>query len=205
MDAQKTGQRIVIIFIILTRIVGSFAFAGTVRIYGRDFHLTLLDPPGPGSAMTQAIIEVPYHFLIVDLDVKINITHTKVFDLQLILQSPDQMRLTLNKYDFNEYFEGANYIQTVFDDEAELSIKDAVPPFTGWFKPRDGKLEIFDALDSYGNWTLQIYDMWPADTGYLDSFQLIFTIPEPSTVILLSLGFCWALFLKPRRKPFHSP
>jgi hypothetical protein len=92
-------------------------------------------------------------------------------------------------YNFDEYFNGENYTLTVFDDEAELSIEQGQPPFTGRFRPEPGNLlAIFDGLDAYGSWRLQIYDAYFADSGTLDRFELIITIPEPTTALLLALG-----------------
>jgi hypothetical protein len=173
----------------LVMVFPSVGFPDPVRIYGGKFDLPLLDPIGPGSAMTEAAIEVPDHFVIADLDVRINITHTNVFDLQLFLQSPAGTKLCLNMYDFDEFFTGANYTDTIFDDEAILSIKDGDAPFTGRFRPEAGYLlESFDGQDTYGSWRLQIYDMWPTDTGTLNSFELMITTPEPASAIFFILA-----------------
>ena len=177
-------------------VVGSFpVFAGPVHTYGGDFSLSLLDPTGRGSLMTEATIEVPDYFVITDLDVRINITHTNVFDLQLFLQSPSGTRICLNMYNpFDEFFIGANYTQTIFDDEAAVAIKQAEAPFTGSFRPVElFKLSVFDGEDTCGRWHLQIYDMWPTDTGTLDSFELMITNPEPATAILLAFGTIFSL------------
>ena len=190
MDAQRVIQRIVTILIILAGARCNSSSAGTVRIYGGELKLPLNDPTGADSALTEAAIVIPDHLVIADLDVKISITHTCVFDLQLILQSPDGTRICLNKYEFDEIFEGENYTGTIFDDEAKLLIDDAAPPFTGLFRPEEGNLlRIYDGRDAYGTWVVQIYDMWPADTGTLDELELIFTeIPEPASAVIFGLG-----------------
>jgi len=179
----------------LTIVAGasSLVSAAPVYIYAGDFNLPILDKPGPGSWMTEALIEVPDHFTIYDLDVGINLTHTNVFDLQIFVKSPLGTRLCLNKYDFKkEFFKGQNYVNTIFDDEAEISIEKGKAPFTGRFKPRAlnhrNKLAVFDGQDTYGTWRLQIYDMFDWDTGTLNSFELRITVPEPTTAILLALG-----------------
>jgi subtilisin-like proprotein convertase family protein len=141
--------------------------------------------------MNDAILEVPDHITIADLDLNIFITHTQVFDLQIFLQSPSQTRMLINMYDpFTEFFEGENYTDTTFDDEALIAIEDAEPPFTGRFRPRDpGKLAIFDGEDAFGQWRLQVYDAFAADSGKLTYFGLsIITVPEPTTILILSVG-----------------
>ena len=191
MDAGRE-QWIVAIF----ALVAGFTLvvsASPVHIYGGDFNLRIpADPNNTNTTkgwMDDAIIEIPDHFPIADLEVGVSLTHSKVFDLQLYLQSPTGTRLCLNMYNFDEYFNGENYTLTVFDDEAELSIEQGQPPFTGRFRPEPGNLlSIFDGLDTYGSWRLQINDMYYADSGTLDRFELIITIPEPTTALLLALG-----------------
>lgn len=191
MDAGRE-QRIVAIF----ALVAGFTLvvsASPVHIYGGDFNLRIpADPNNTNTTkgwMDNAIIEISDHFPIADLDVGVSLTHSKVFDLQLYLQSPTGTRLCLNMYNVDEYFNGENYTLTVFDDEAELSIEQGQPPFIGRFRPEPGNLlAIFDGLDAYGSWRLQINDMYYADSGVLDRFELIITIPEPTTALLLALG-----------------
>jgi len=190
MDSRKKVQGIVAVLIVAG---ASFpVFAGSVYTYGGNFNLPIFDPSGPGGLMTSAIIEVPDSVIISDLDVHINITHTSVFDLQLFLQSPGGEMICLNMYDFTEYFEGADYTNTTFDDEADVPIEEGEPPFTGRFRPKANdpfnRLEVFAGESAYGSWQLQIYDMWPTNTGTLDSFELVITTPEPATAILLMLG-----------------
>ena len=190
MDCRNKVQRIVAILVLSG---ASFpVFAGPVYTYGGDFDLPILDPSGPGGVMTVAIIEVPDPFIISDLDVHISITHTSVFDLQLFVQSPFGKRVCLNMYDFTEFFEGADYKQTIFDDEADVSIEEGEPPFTGRFRPKAidplNRLEVFAGESAYGFWQLQIYDMWPANTGTLDYFEIVIATPEPATTILLMMG-----------------
>ena len=201
MDARNIVQGFVTALIVVG---ASFpVFAGTVYTYGDDFNLPIQDPPGPGGLMTVAVIEVPDTFIIGDLDVRIDITHTSVFDLQLFVQSPDGTRVCLNMYDFTEFFEGADYKQTVFDDEAEVPIEEGKPPFTGRYRPKAvdpyNLLESFTGENVYGSWQLQIYDMWPEDTGTLDSFELIITTPEPATAMFLTLGAGFVILFRSHR------
>lgn len=193
MDAHKAVQWIVAIIVIVSGV--SFpVFAGQVYTYGGDFDLPIpkpdsSDPDISKGWMDDAVIEITDNFIVSDLDVRISITHTNVFDLQIFLQSPTGTRICLNMYDFREFFEGANYTQTIFDDEAELSIKQAEAPFTGSFRPIEPyKLSEFDGEDNYGVWRLQIYDAWDWNTGTLDNFELVISTPEPAVAVFLILG-----------------
>ena len=204
MDARNAAQRIVAILVIA--VVGTFpVFADSVYIYSGDFNLPIpaLDEPeseyGRGW-MHNAIIEVGDYHIIHDIDVGINLTHTNVFDLQIFLQSPAGTQLYLNMYNLDEYFEGANYTNTIFDDEAGIPIEQSGPPFTGRFRPLDPyRLSAFDYENSFGLWRLQIYDAFYADTGTLNRFELAITTPEPATAILLTLGTGLMTLFKPHR------
>ena len=200
MDARNAAQHIVAILVIA---VGwAFpVFADTVHIYSGDFDLSIPAAPDDTKGwMDNAIIEVGDYHIIHDIDVGINLTHTNVFDLQIFLQSPAGTQLCLNMYNLDEYFEGANYTNTIFDDEAEVPIEQGEAPFTGRFRPLDPyRLSAFDYENSFGLWRLQIYDVFHADTGTLNSFELMITTPEPATAILLILGAGLITVFKPRR------
>jgi hypothetical protein len=196
------------VFIILVFVAAfpSPVLSDSVRIYGGSFNLPIPAPDDPDSEygrgwMDDAVIEIPDHFTVYDIDVRISVTHTKVFDLQIFLQSPAGRRLCLNMYNpFDEYFDGENYFQTIFDDEAAVPIEHGAPPFTGRFQPKgSNRLNVFDGLDTFGSWHLQIYDAYYYSTGNLDSFELIITIPEPASVLLLTLGAGLLVLSKPRR------
>ena len=179
------------ILVIVAGAWGSAICAGSVHIYSGNF--SLLIPANPDDTkgwMADAVIEVPHHFIIHDIDVGITLTHTSVFDLQIFLQSPAGTTICLNMYNFDQFFKGANYTQTIFDDEALLAIEDAQPPFTGRFRPLEPyRLSAFDGEGSFGPWRLRIYDFWPLDIGTLNHFELVIATPEPATAVLLALGF----------------
>jgi subtilisin-like proprotein convertase family protein len=187
----------------LVMIFPSIGFSDPTHIYSGNFNLRI--PADPNNTNTtkgwmddKAIIEIHDHFPISDLDVGISLTHSKVFDLQLYLQGPTG-RLCLNMYNFDEYFNGENYTQTIFDDEAELSIEQGQPPFTGRFRPVEPyKLSEFDGEDAYGSWRLQIYDAFYNDTGTFNHFELTIAAPEPATAVLLTFGIGLVSLFKPR-------
>ena len=160
MEALAARQRIVPVLGVLLAFP-FICFGDTVRTYGGQYDLRI--PAGVDNSkgwMLDAVINVPDHFDVYDVDVRISLTHTKAFDLRIFLQSPAGTRICLNRYDpFTEYFEGENYTQTLFDDEAEIPISQAQPPFTGRFRPREPyRLSAFDGQDCFGLWRLQIYD-----------------------------------------------
>jgi len=178
------GRRIAVILAITLGAAANIS-ADTVRIYGGDFNIPI---PDKGWA-ADAVIDVPEHQIIFDLDVEISITHTNVFDLQIFLAGPAQTRVCLNMYNFDDFFKGENYSQTIFDDEADVPIEQGRAPFTGRFRPVEPfRLSAFDGQDAFGLWRLQIYDAYYADTGTLNNVQITIANPEPATVMLLVIG-----------------
>jgi hypothetical protein len=189
MDARNPIQTIVAVLIGTVGLCWP-VYAAQVNTYGGAFDLPIpADPAQTRGWMADAIIQVTDHGTISDLDVSINVTHSSVFDLQISLHSPSGTLLYLNRYDLADFLDGADYIHTIFDDEAERAIGQGRPPFAGRFRPRaPGLLEVFDGQDIFGPWRLRVYDFWHNDTGTLNSFELIVSTPEPATVLFLTLG-----------------
>ena len=212
MDARTAVQRAVASIAIVVGACGGAVYAGPVYIYRSDFNLRI--PANPGETrgwMADAVIEVPDHFTICDLDVRLTFTHESLFDLQIILKGPAGTSVVLNPAGNLAFIvRGRDGRLTAvggsgrwfFDDEAQVPIEQAGPPFTGRFRPEAGSfLEVFDGRDSFGLWRLRIYDAFYADTGTLDSFELMITAPEPATAILLLLGTGLMRLSNPRRNP----
>jgi subtilisin-like proprotein convertase family protein len=199
MAARNSAVKLVIAVLIIS---SKSVFAGAQSFtFGGSFNLRIpADPCQSKGSMNDAVVEVPNHLTIYDLDVAVDITHSKDFDLQIFLQSPSGTRICLNAYTgLNDYFNGANYTGTIFDDHAQTPIEDATAPFAGRFKPKAGYfLSAFNGSDAFGQWRLQIDDACYADTGTLNSFQLTIAIPELSTIVLLVFGSVLARTRKKR-------
>jgi hypothetical protein len=190
MNASGRGIPAILVTVFLV-LASSPAYGELVWFYGGSFDNAIpADPEASKGWMSDAIVTIDEHHTIHDLNVSVSLTHTNVFDLQLTVVSPSGTRVVLNAYDpFTEYFEGANYTRTVFDDEAARSITEATPPFSGSLRPRSaGALAAFDGEDAFGQWRLKIYDSAYADTGHLNAFGLTITTPEPTTAVLLLAG-----------------
>jgi subtilisin-like proprotein convertase family protein len=185
-------ENFVFAIVFIAMLSGSLCI-GSVYTYGGSFDLPIPSNPDETKGwMDDAIIIVPDHYVIGDIDVAITITDSNVFDLQLYLQNPAGTRICLNMYDPDiQFFKGRNYTQTIFDDEAALGIEQAEAPFTGRFRPMQPyRLSFFDGQDAFGQWRLQVYDAYYFDRGTLNNFELIVTdIPEPNTFVLLVFGF----------------
>lgn len=188
--------------VLIIAVFGGFcfsAFAGPVYTYGGEFELRIpSDADSSKGWMFDAVVDVPVHGNIIDIDVSISLTHSNICDLQIFLVSPSGTSVCLNMCNPDEFFQGGDYVNTIFDDEADVPIGQGGPDFTGRFRPRDS-LSAFDGEDAYGPWRLQIYDAYYADTGSLGSVQLIITVIEPATAMLLIAGAGLTILIRPRR------
>jgi len=212
MDFHSLTRGGVAILVIAAGTLISPLFA-TPYSYTMDFNLPIPSSDEPESEygrgwMDEALIEIPHHFIIDDLNVYIDLTHEGIVDLAIILKSPSGTNVVLNQAGNLAFIvRGQNggltayggSVQWLFDDEAIVSIEQATEPFIGPFKPV-WNLSLFDGEDIYGQWCLQIQDAFYAHTGTLDSFGLVITMPEPATAILLMLGAGWVTMFRPYRR-----
>ncbi len=106
---------------------------------------------------------------IYNVAVQVNISHTWDTDLEFYLVHPDGMTQVLLAADLGH--SGDDYMDTVFRDDAAVSITAGVPPFYGQFQPME-PLSAFTGLDAQGDWTLMVCDDLENDTGTLNSWSL---------------------------------
>ncbi|MCD4750824.1 MAG: S8 family serine peptidase [Thermoanaerobaculales bacterium] len=128
------------------------------------------------STTFSSTISVPVGKTVVDVDVQIDITHTYDGDLDIYLISPIGTRVELTTDNGST---GENFVGTVFDDEASLSIAVGSAPFAGAFRP-EGSLATIDGESSAGEWRLEITDDAGGDTGTLNWWKLMLTHPFQS-------------------------
>ncbi|MDZ7362581.1 MAG: S8 family serine peptidase [candidate division KSB1 bacterium] len=121
-----------------------------------------------GSAVST--LSVTENFIITDVNVTMNISHTWVSDLVITLTAPNGTSVGLFSRNGGS---GDNLSTTTFDDEAATSITNGAAPYNGSFQP-DNALAIFDGLQSNGTWTLRVYDGVAFDGGTLNSWSITF-------------------------------
>jgi subtilisin-like proprotein convertase family protein len=146
-------------------------------IFTRTPALSLAD-----GATTTDTINVPGSFSVSDLNVRLNITHARVDDLDIVLRHvPSNRTITLVA---DAPSGGANFTNTTFDDESAARIQSSTnsAPYTGTFRPRD-PLSSLDGINAQGNWRLEITD----DTGngiagVLNSWTLDFGVESKFTI-----------------------
>ena len=104
--------------------------------------------------------------------VEINIAHTWDEDLLVELISPNGTVIILT-----DGIGGSlnNYTQTVFTDDANLSIFAGTPPYTGNFRPMENIGYQNTGQPANGTWDLRITDKFTGDAGTLLNWTIIFS------------------------------
>ena len=134
---------------------------------------------GPDAdAITESVITVTNDFIITDVNVLIDVTHTYNQDLVIELIAPDGTTVELaNRVGGNE----DNFTNTLFDSESDNPIQNGAAPFTGVFAP-SGSLEVLNGLTSAGEWTLRITDNVNEDGGSLNNWSIQLCAAEALSV-----------------------
>lgn len=151
----------------------------------------------PDNDLNGAVSEITVadSFEIEDLNVTVNIAHTRVDDLTIQLISPAKATITLSDGDFG-HGGGINYTGTIFDDESYQTIDSGSAPYTGFFVP-DNALSSLDTGNTAGIWTLKVIDDAANEVGSLLSWSINFSdwhnsnISGTSTLIPESTSFLW--------------
>ncbi|MEZ4778776.1 MAG: HYR domain-containing protein [Flavobacteriaceae bacterium] len=139
-------------------------------------------PFGASPTTITSTIDVTDDFVINDLDVDLDISHTWVGDIIVEIQSPAGTSVTIVDQPGSpvtvDGCPGQNMVVTL-DDEATLPIEDecgaGVPSISGTFTPNN-PLSAFDGESTLGTWTITVTDAFPAlDDGVLNSWGLSYT------------------------------
>jgi subtilisin-like proprotein convertase family protein len=120
---------------------------------------------------------------ILDINCTVNIEHSFDADLNLSLISPSGTEIVLAG---GVGWEGNNFEDTRFDDDASVSIDSSLaqPPFKGAYKPVE-RLWLFDGENSFGEWKLKVVDNGFSDGGALLGWNVTFRYSTgPDYVIL---------------------
>jgi len=134
---------------------------------------TLIPPNAPNQTqgITAAFIDITDSRQILDLNVRVRLTHTYVGDLVMSLIAPDGTEVVLSN---RRGAPGQDFTNTLFDDEATTSVSAGVAPFSGAFRA-ESSLGAFDGDSAAGRWTLRINDASALNTGRLENWALDIT------------------------------
>ena len=105
---------------------------------------------------------------ITDINVKVDISHTWVSDLRLVLVAPDKSRIILVNQQGGD---GDDFDGTTFDDQASTHINRGDAPFRGVFRPARS-LDKLIGNNPNGRWRLVIHDFYDGDGGSLNEWTL---------------------------------
>ncbi len=126
-------------------------------------------PIGPDAGtITNSVITYTNDIGVNDVNVNLNIQHTWVGDLTIVLIAPDNTQVLLADGVCGDC---DDMINVTFDDEAANPISGASDPITGPYQP-EGNLSDFDGISTIGDWTLRITDNANADGGTLLDWTL---------------------------------
>lgn len=131
-------------------------------------HASVAIDSGEPSTIRSEISVAGVSGRIADVNVRLDITHSFTADLEIALIGPGGVRVELV---MDAGGGGDDFRSTVFDDDADLEIRDAFPPFTGSFRPQ-GSLGVFDGKDPNTTWVLEIHDDAFRDGGELQRWFL---------------------------------
>ena len=140
--------------------IDDLVFSGPIQESLRPHPTNPCDPDVVPTDLPCAINEGPrlvrdvVHGDIVDLNVRLDIEHPDVAQLDIKLIAPNGAEVQLvNQQDVS----GNRLGGTKFDSDARFPLRDGVSPFAGSFKPA-GDLTILNGVGPQGTWKLEIND-----------------------------------------------
>ncbi|MFC1763664.1 Ig-like domain-containing protein, partial [Planctomycetota bacterium] len=123
----------------------------------------------PDNSSMVSTIEVDDVYHILDINVQLNIDHTRDQDLRVVLVSPSGTRIEM----FSQVGgRGDGFIGTVLDDSASTAIANGSAPFTDVYRP-SGDLSALEGENVNGTWILEISDLKKKETGTLNAWSII--------------------------------
>ena len=136
----------------------------------RFYEITPIPPLRiPDRGFSRHTFHVPDPGTVVDVNVRLNIEHSSVGQLRILLQHGLKV-ITLV---LNCGGDGDNFTNTLLDDEAALPICGGSPPFSGAFFAYS-PLADFDGMPMEGDWSLVLRDGNAGAEGMLISWSLLF-------------------------------
>ncbi len=145
--------------------MGTFTSSGPVSI----------SPVGTSTVSSPIVVSGLGNAPITRVRLSINVTHTWVGDLEAYLVSPSGTYVQL----FSRIGGSSdNFSNTVFDDEASLSVRQGSAPWLGTYRPEQA-LAAFKDETADGEWRLEIRDLAHLDGGMINQWTLQVWTEEP--------------------------
>ncbi len=109
-------------------------------------------------------------------NIKFNITHTYDGDLSIYLVDPlNNEHLVVN----HRGGSGDNFVNTILQNNASISITSGAAPFTGTYIP---EVILPSGVNPNGTWRLHVVDNASGDVGTINSWDITFVAPPCPTV-----------------------
>ncbi|MBT8187214.1 MAG: proprotein convertase P-domain-containing protein [Croceitalea sp.] len=124
-----------------------------------------------GMPTLTSVISVAQDFVLFDVNVILEISHTYLEDLVISLISPSGTTVVLTSKNCGSL----NNLNATFDDAGSPIACSGNPAISGVLQPV-GSLAAFNGESILGEWTLQIEDTASSDGGSLDAFSLEFCV-----------------------------
>lgn len=117
-------------------------------------------------------LQINDNITISDIEVSLNISHTWLWDLQVILKSPSGTEVIIYDRSCGSSNLARRDIDAVFDDDAPgMVCNNTIPAITGISLPAQ-LLSAFKNEDANGTWDLKVIDYSGGDTGTLNNWSL---------------------------------
>lgn len=146
-----------------------------------DVSLNLEIPDGTAANISGnplvVSLDITDDIVISDINFNIDIAHTYINDLVIILKHPDGTQSVV----FDRNCGSDDNLDITFDDESTSEIV-CGSPTTGTYQSGNTPLSNFDDLSAAGTWLIEIYDYYIGDPGVLNDYS-IEICSEPSLTI----------------------
>jgi len=119
-----------------------------------------------------SIITMTDDFVVTDVNVAVEISHTWLWDLQIYLVAPDATEILLYDRSCGSAAQARTNINATFDDAASGVIcLNQNPAISGYTQPSEA-LSALNGISSVGDWKLKVVDNSGFDTGNLVNWSL---------------------------------
>jgi len=127
-------------------------------------------------------INLPGVSSVIDINFIIDtLTHTWDSDMEMYLLHLSQSDSLVS----HRGGSGDNFMHTILDDSAAMSISQGSPPFSGTYRP-ERPLSVFNGSNPNGPWIFKIIDNQGGDDGYIRAWCLQITYSSPTGIITVN-------------------
>ena len=128
--------------------------------------------PDANTAGVVSTINVPSNFLVSDVNVSLNISHSWLWDLQVYLKAPNGTEILIYDRTCGSSGQQRQSIDATFDDDAiSFACNNASPAISGITKSEQ-LLSSFNGISSIGTWQLKVVDNSHGDVGVLNNWSI---------------------------------